>query len=88
MGKGNVVIKDWSSLHFGRIKELVTGDYESMDAFMEALGQRGVMMSVSGPKGTQHPYWALQDGKPYLVIGAEPGIPWVVRVAGSYSAAD
>ena len=88
IGKGNVVIKDWSTLHFGRLKDLVTGTYESMDDFMEAVAQRGVMMSVTGPKGTQNPYWALNDSKPYLVVGAEPGVPWVVRIAGSYSAAD
>lgn len=88
LGKGNVVIKDWSPMYMGRLKELVLGTYGSMDEFMEAIALKGIMMSISGPKGIQQPYWALEDGKPYLVVGSEPGTPWVVRIAGSYSAAD
>ena len=88
MGKGNAVIKDWSALHMGRLKELFATHYDSIDSLMEAIAMKGIMMSISGPKGTQNPYWTLQDGSPYLVVGAEPGVPWVVRIAGSYSAAD
>jgi hypothetical protein len=88
-GKGNKVVKmnDWLLLPMGRLKDLLTVEYRTIDEFILACASKGIMVSIVGPKGTQAPYWSV-DKTPVLTISAEPDVPWMVRIAASYSAAE
>jgi len=91
VGKGNGKFDSgtWAQLPNGRLKDLLTAAHKDIESLVDAAASRGAIACPFGPKGVGQPYWSIDnDGIAILVVPAEPTVPWAVRVACSYSAAD
>ncbi len=91
VGKGNGKFDSgtWTQLPNGRLKELLTAPYKDIDSLIDAGASKGAIACPFGPKGVGQPYWSIDSGGfSILVVPADNNVPWAVRVACSYSAAD